>query len=309
MKLLIAYDGSEHARAAIRDLRKSGIPRQAMALVTTVGEPSVSAVGTPSMDPTIARRTGTLMAQTQNEALLSLSQAEELAKEGAVRMAGICPACEVTTHVQLGKPADVIIDTANAWAADLIVVGAQGRSALGRLLIGSVSQHVSTKSARSVLVARHVVERGNNPVRIIVGIDGSPASHAAVEAVATRSWNDNTEIHVVAIADTHRPTTVVNRVPTAAAWIGESNQSQRTAARAALEHSMRVFGSAHLRASEHFIEGAGGAQRILNRHAEEFDADCIFVSGRSVLSDLPLGTAEVINALVTSAPCSVEIVR
>ena len=307
MKLLIAYDGSEHAKAAIRDLRRSGIPRNAMALVATVGEPSASPVGTPSMDPSIARRTGTLLAQTQSEALLSLSQAEELAKEGAVLVADICPRGDVTTHVRLGKPADVIIDTANAWGADLIVVGAQGRSALGRLLIGSVSQQVATKSARSVLVARRVVERGNNPVRIIIGIDGSPASHAAVEAVAKRTWSDNTKVRVVAIADTHRPTAVAKRVPTAAAWIDESNQSRRDAAKAALEHAMRVLASAPLRASAHLVEG--GVQRILNRHAEEVDADCIFVSASSLGSDLPLGTADVVNALVTSAPCSVEIVR
>ncbi len=307
MKLLIAYDGSAHAQAAIRDLRRSGIPRPSMALVTTVGEPSESAVGPPSLDPSITRRAGTLLAQTQSEALLSLSQAEELAKEGASRLAGICPSCDVTTHVQLGKPSDVIIDTANAWGADLIVVGARGRSALGRLLIGSVSQHVATKSARSVLVARHVVERGDDPVRIIVGIYGSPASHAAVEAVAKRTWSDNTELRVVAIADTHRPTAAAKRVPTAAAWIGESNQLQRDVAKAALEHAMKVLASARLRASERLVEG--GVQRILNRHAEEFDADCIFVSGGSLTGDPPLGTTEVVNALVTSAPCSVEIVR
>jgi nucleotide-binding universal stress UspA family protein len=178
---------------------------------------------------------------------------------------------------------------------------------LGRLLIGSVSQHVATKSGRSVLVARHVVERGDNPVRIIVGIDGSPASHAAVEAVANRTWRDDTEVRVVAIAATHRATAVAKRVPTATAWIDESNQSQRDTAKATLEYSMRVLAAARLRTSEHFAEG--GVQRILNDHATEFDADCIFVSGRSFSGDLPLGTADAINALVTTAPCSLEIIR
>lgn len=307
MKLLIAYDGSDHAKAAVRDLRRSGIPNNATVLVTTVGEPSVPAVGTPSMDPSIARRAGTLVAQTQSEALLSLSNAEELAKQGALLVADISPSCDVTTHVRLGQPSEVIIDTANAWGADLIVVGAQGRSALGRLLIGSVSQQVATQSARSVLVARHVVDRGDNPVRIIVGIDGSPASHVAVEAVAKRTWPANTELRVVAIAGTHRPTAVAKRVPTAAAWIDESNQSQRDTAKKALEHSIRALASAGLKASEHFAEG--GVQRILNGHAEEFDADCIFVSGRNFSGELPSSTADAVNALVTSAPCSVEIVR
>jgi nucleotide-binding universal stress UspA family protein len=307
MKLLVAYDGSEHAKAAVRDLRRAGIPRESTVLVTTVGDLPVSAVGSPSLDPTIARRPGALLAQTQSDALLSLSDAEQVAKEGAVLVADVCNGSAVTTHVRLGKPADVIIDSADAFGADLIVVGAHGRSALGRLLLGSVSQHVATKSTRSVLVARRVVERGANPVRIIVGIDGSPASHAAVEAVAKRDWSENTEVRLVAIAGTQRANSVAKRVPTAAAWIDESNRSQRDTARAVLEHSMGALAAVGLRVSEHFAEG--GVQWILNEHAAEFDADCIFVSGGSFSGDLPLGTADAINALVTSAPCSVEIVR
>lgn len=307
MKLLIAYDGSEHARAAIRDLRRSGLPRQATALVTTVGEPVAPAVGTPSLDPSIARRPGAILTQARTDTALSLSHAEELAQEGAALVADLFAGWDVTTHVRLGHPAEVIIDNANAWSADLIVVGAHGRSALGRLVLGSVSQSVATKSERSVLVARHVVDRGDNPVRIIIGIDGSPASPAAVEAVRTRTWSDTTEVRVIAIAGTHRPNAAAKRVPTAAAWIDESNQSQRDTARAALAHSIPILASARLRVSGQFAEG--GVQRILNDHAREFDADCIFVAGHSFSGDLPQGTAEAINGLVTSAPCSVEIVR
>lgn len=307
MKLLIAYDGSEHAKAAIRDLRRSGMPSHGTALVTTVGEAAVSPVGAPSLDPTAARRSDVFLTHTQTETALAVSEAEKLAQEGAALVSDTLSGWDVTTHVRLGRPAEIIIDNANAWGADLIVVGAQGRSALGRLLMGSVSQHVATKSERSVLVARHVVDRGDTPVRIILGIDGSPAAHAAVEAVKNRTWSDNTEVRVVAIAGTHRPNAAAKRVPTAAAWIDESNQSQRDTARAALEQSIRTLASAPLRVSEHFAEG--GVQQILNDQATKYDADCIFVAGQSFSGDLPRGTAEAINALVTTAPCSVEIVR
>lgn len=119
-----------------------------------------------------------------------------LAQEGMTLITDLFAEWEVTTHVRLGKPAEVIIDSADVWSADLIVVGAQGRSALGRLLIGSVSQHVATKSPRSVLVARRVIDRGDNPVRLVIGIDGSPSSQAAVDALATRNWREGTEVHV-----------------------------------------------------------------------------------------------------------------
>jgi nucleotide-binding universal stress UspA family protein len=306
MKLLIAYDGSEHAKAAVRNLGRSGMPSRASALVVSVGEAPTSPIGTPSLDPTIARRMGTTLEQTRSDAKLNLADAEQLAREGEALVSGAFAAWDVTTHVRLGNPAEVIIDTAEGWGADLTVVGAKGRSVLGRLLMGSVSQVVATKSARTVLVTRHVVDRGN-PVRIIIGIDGSADSIIAVEAVAKRSWSTDTEVRVVAVAGTHRSTDVAKRVPTAAAWIDERNQSERDTAKAALEHSMRLLSSVGLRASEHFVEG--GVQTILNDHATRFDADCLYVSGRSFSGDLPAGTADAINALVTSAPCSVEIVR
>jgi nucleotide-binding universal stress UspA family protein len=307
MKLLIAYDGSKHAQAAILDLPRSGLPGLASALIITVGDLAAAVIGTPSLDPSIARRPGALVAQTDVETAASLSNAEQLAREGAALVTSTFAGWEVTTHVRLGKPAEVILDSADAFGADLIVVGAQGRSAVGRLLLGSVSQYVANKSDRSVMVARHVVDRGANPVRLIVSIDGSTASHGTVEAVASRSWGENTEVHLVAVAHTYRATSVARRIATAAAWIDESNQSRRDTARAALEHALRVLAAARLRTTAHFAEGAG--QRVLIEHAVEFDADCIFVGGRSFSGGVPTGTADTINALVTSAPCTVEIVR
>ena len=307
MKLLIAYDGSAHSRAAILDLPRAGLPRQATALVTTVGDPIPSTIGTPSLDPSIARRTGTLIDQSRTDTALSLSNAEQLAQQGAALVTATFAEWKVTTQVRLGSPAELIVDSANAFDADLIIVGAQGRSSIGRLLLGSVSQYVANKSQRSVMVARHVVDRGANPVRLIVAIDGSTASQGTVEAVANRSWDHNTEVRLVAVAGTHRANSVAKRVPTAAAWIDESNQSQRDTARAALEHARLVLAESKLRTTEHFAEGA--IQRILNEEAVAFDADCIFVGGRTLSGDVGQETAATLNALVTSAPCTVEIVR
>jgi hypothetical protein len=38
MRILIAYDGSESADAALADLRKAGLPRDVIALIMSVGE-------------------------------------------------------------------------------------------------------------------------------------------------------------------------------------------------------------------------------------------------------------------------------
>jgi Universal stress protein family len=39
-------------------------------------------------------------------------------------------------------PADAPMERATNWGTDLIVVGSQGRSAIGRLILGSVSRKV-----------------------------------------------------------------------------------------------------------------------------------------------------------------------
>jgi nucleotide-binding universal stress UspA family protein len=50
--------------------------------------------------------------------------------------------------------ADVIVDEAARWPADLIVVGTHGRSGVGRLVLGSVAEGVIRKSAVPVLTVR-----------------------------------------------------------------------------------------------------------------------------------------------------------
>lgn len=50
--------------------------------------------------------------------------------------------------------ADVIVDEAKCWGADLIVVGTHGRRGLNRLLLGSVAEGVSRTAPVSVLLVR-----------------------------------------------------------------------------------------------------------------------------------------------------------
>ena len=55
MKVVIAYDGSDCAKAAVDDLRRSGMPRHADALVVSVAEtllpPPDTLLVTPSSGP------------------------------------------------------------------------------------------------------------------------------------------------------------------------------------------------------------------------------------------------------------------
>ena len=68
----------------------------------------------------------------------------------AIRSTGI----NVTTSIVQGDPKSAIIDDAEAWGADLIVLGSHGRKGLQRFLLGSVSEAVLRHAHCSVEVVR-----------------------------------------------------------------------------------------------------------------------------------------------------------
>jgi len=56
--------------------------------------------------------------------------------------------------VTLGKPAEVIVNAAKEWRADLIVIASHGRGGMTRLLLGSVAEGVMRHAPCPVLVVR-----------------------------------------------------------------------------------------------------------------------------------------------------------
>lgn len=62
---------------------------------------------------------------------------------------------EAARKLPLGEPRALILDSAEAWGADLIVVASHGRRGLDRFLMGSVSEAVATYAPCSVEVIRN----------------------------------------------------------------------------------------------------------------------------------------------------------
>ncbi len=61
---------------------------------------------------------------------------------------------DVSFLVWTGDPGDQIVEAAEAEHADMVVVGSHGRGAVGRLFLGSVSEHVVRNAPCPVLVVR-----------------------------------------------------------------------------------------------------------------------------------------------------------
>ena len=94
------------------------------------------------------------------------------------------------THAHLdGPPGQAVVAEANRIGADLIVMAAHGRGALGRLWLGSVADHVIRHAAMPVLLVRpetgEAAAAEATPLRrILVPLDLSAESEAVLETVA-----------------------------------------------------------------------------------------------------------------------------
>jgi len=82
----------------------------------------------------------------------SLRRGQEVVRraEQALSKAGF----KVSTDVEEGDPKSKIIDQANRWNAELIVLGSHGRRGIERFLMGSVAEAVTRHAHCSVQIIR-----------------------------------------------------------------------------------------------------------------------------------------------------------
>jgi nucleotide-binding universal stress UspA family protein len=143
--ILIAYDGSEDAKAAIR--QAADLMPGAAATVLTIWEPFATLLArTPeTLRPLAAARNSEEIDSEESDA------AEQRSKEGIelARAAGL-NARSVATSLN-GSVADTIIEQANRLDVDAIVVGSRGLTGMA-LLLGSVSLAVVQRAERTVVV-------------------------------------------------------------------------------------------------------------------------------------------------------------
>ena len=305
MRILIGYDGSESADAALADLRRAGLPSDAEALILSVADvmkmPALSSYELVEQ-ALVSRRvtSGIILAQTQDSQ--ALKQANQFASEAGARVKTFFPKWQVQTEALPGNPARELIGRADEWKPDLVIVGSQGRSAVGRLLLGSVSKKLVTDSKSSVRVVRRAPNLGHDHVapKIIVGVDGSTAAEEAVRTVGSRVWPTGTEVRLVAVDD--------RSSPTATGLTEALNDELAVAARTMVEWAENELSAIGLKTSVEFRKGE--PQRVLMDEARKWEADTIFVGSRNfnnAFERFRLGSVS--TALVTSAPCSVEVVR
>lgn len=310
-KILIGYDGSPCADAALDDLSRAGLAREGKADVLSVAEMWLPPPAPSSYEIVeLARHVHvpTDLKHVYDKCSAAVKEARLQAQRAVDRLRTNFPGWEITPEAVSGSPAWELVLKADQWQPDLIVVGSHGRSAISRLVLGSVSQRVLTEARCSVRVARGRLEEPDTPVRILIGVDGSPGSDLAVRQVASRIWPPGSEVRVISANDPLTPTLIGELIPPVAQAIEESNQVDREWLNKVLKRSVNTLRDAELRVSSEIVEG--NPKRVLPAVAEEWGADCIFVGSIGFSNRFERFVLGSVSAAVAAgAHCSVEVVR
>jgi nucleotide-binding universal stress UspA family protein len=148
MRILLAIDGSEQSEAAVDEIARQHFPADSEVRVISVVEP-------PHFPETFPGGGGNMSLYVEIE-----KTARERARTAVDKAAAKLRTDEgsrqlnVTTEVPSGSPKRVILEEAEAFGADLIVVGSHGHGMLERFLLGSVSQAVALHARCSVEIVR-----------------------------------------------------------------------------------------------------------------------------------------------------------
>lgn len=309
MKLLIAYDGSNIAEAAIDDLAAAGLPSVGAAEVLSVAEvwlPPLEAIDKPADGQSAYIESIVRKHREKGEKILT--EASIRARHAEARVKVALPNWDVSSQSTCGSPAWEILAAADAHASDLIVVGSHGHSGLNRIILGSVSHTVLTEAKCSVRVARGKNEVDPAPGRILIGFDGSKGASAAVEAVAARTWRSGTKVKLLAVTEPLAPSGIGRFIPPVRKAVQEVNVIEDHWIAELAGASLGKLRDAGIDA--HFHMHAGNPKHVLVQEAEAWGANCIFVGANAWggrLARILLGSTA--SAVAARAHCSVEAVR
>jgi nucleotide-binding universal stress UspA family protein len=298
-RLLLAYDGSPGGDAALNDLRLAGLPAALEARVLTVAD-----VWLPPETPGTAP--ATLAARKAHEqARAAIAAARDTAEAAAARLRDLFPGWNVSARACGDSPAWAVLQEAETWPADLVVVGSHGRSALERFFLGSVSQKVLAEARCSVRIARPGPAAGE--VRCLLAVDGSADSEAAVRHVAGRHWPTGAQFRVVTVMDPRLESVVVWPGVYAEQWVQQRAEETREWISRVAGHHVEILRAAGLTAEMDVYEGT--PHKVLLRVAEEWRASALFLGARGLHHGDRhlLGTTA--SALAARAHCSVEVIR
>jgi nucleotide-binding universal stress UspA family protein len=303
MKILLATDGSDTARAAVDFVLRFPLPSGTqITLMTVIREVLHS-------DELLALSAEHRQAFEEARGAADIDAQHMLATEvERLRQAGL----DASSQIRSGHPAEEIVRLATEWRSDIIAVGSHGLSGARRFLLGSVSDRVFEYAPCSVLIvkpgAAGAAVRPRFPDsgekwRLLLAYDDSAPARKAVELCSALPLGSRAEISAITVMPMIRMYRQDIRQQLDWLW-----QGKKQAAEMALEWVAAEVGGKDLTVSTRLVEASDVSQAVLDA-ATRLDSDLIIVGhkGKKAFERFLLGS--VTARIAHHAPCSVLSVR
>jgi nucleotide-binding universal stress UspA family protein len=205
---------------------------------------------------------------------------------------GAADAAAVAQHAVRGHPARVLVEETGD-PGDLLVVGSRGHGEFAGLVLGSVSLHVVAHAACPVVVVHGAADRRRTG-GIVVGVDGSPESKAALRWAARQARAAGGPLHAVLVGELSLAYGVVDRPEPD--WAAHAERTLSAAVDDALGEDA---------ASVHREVLEGPPAEMLLRRATDADLLVIGSRGRGGFTGLLLGSVS--QHAAAHAPCPLVV--
>ena len=303
MKILLATDGSDSARAAVDFLQRFPFPQNSSAIVLTVIDTTLLSEEKPGD-----------LDEDQDRVLRDTEQtiredAEQLLATEAARLKDT--GWVGSTELRVGDPAEEIIEAAEELRPDLVVLGSHGITGIMNFLLGSVSDRVLEHAYCSVLIVKASpklsLPRGPEeealPWRILVAYDDSEPAKKAAAMCAGLPLDAQTEVTALSVMPMVHMYRQDIRQHLDPIW-----QQKKRAMETALDNAVTSHRWSTPNVSAQLKESTDVSQQILDT-ATQTGSDVIVLGykGRTAIKRFLLGS--ITSRIAHHAPCSVLAVR
>lgn len=290
-RIVVGYDGSDHASAALTwaatEAERRGRGLTVLHVVDYLGLiPSpMGPFGWP---------------ENEDDSVVRIAKSgAELAREVAAQI-------DVTAVTRVARVPGTLIEF--SADADLLVVGTRGHGELAGAVLGSVAFAVSAHAHCPVVVVRGEPVQPGPDRPVVVGVDGSAGSHEAVRYAADVAAASEAALVVVSSYRTLASETWAEAYVALESEGGPNFESMaREAARTAASAGAQIARQAYpeLNISEEIVEGRPAP--ALAQVAASAGLLVVGSRGHGGFAGLMLGSVS--HALIHSAPCPVAVIH
>ncbi|WP_328325659.1 universal stress protein [Kribbella sp. NBC_00382] len=225
----------------------------------------------------------------------------DLVGEVQQKMTNRDPVLDHSTDIVVGPPASTL--AALAGNGEMLVVGRRGMSTVKRLLVGSTSEAVANLATVPVIVVPDGWKPADHTGPVVVGLDDSGDSEAAIEFAATAAAERHAKLRLVNVWD----------LPSIYSWdamnlAGVSDEWSRTAE----EHFEAIAAQWRHKYPELTIEvevRRGHAVDGLIAVSEAADAHLLVVGGRHHHKVTAVLLGSVARGVLQHATCPVAVIH